>query len=82
MRKVASTTSDCAHLPINELKRQNYWEKEYPEGVHGESIRDMIDIDECNLKLESSNRNRGKVVRELICDAAGKFKKSSAIVSC
>ena len=81
VRKVASTTSDCAHLPINELKRQNYWEKEYPEGVHRESICDMIDIDECNLKLESSNRNRGKVVRELRCDAAGKFKKGSASVS-
>jgi len=58
VRKVILTTPDCAHLPMNEVKRKRYWEKEYPEGDHGKSICDMIDIDECNLKLESSNRNR------------------------
>jgi len=81
VRKDTSATSDCAHIPINELKRKKYWEKECLEGVHREYIRDMIDIDKCNLKLESLNRNSGKVVRELRCDAVGKFKKGAASVS-
>jgi hypothetical protein len=48
---------------------KKYWERAYPDGVFGEVVRNMIDIDECCLKLESTNRNYGKVVRELRCDA-------------
>jgi hypothetical protein len=52
-RKVGSTTSDCAYFEINLFKRERYWHAEYPEGVLGESTRDVIDLDESNYKLES-----------------------------
>ena len=35
-----------------------YWFAAFPDGVSGESMRDVIDIDESNYKLESQNRIR------------------------
>jgi hypothetical protein len=46
-----------------------YWNAVFPDGVSGESTRDVIDIDESNYKLESQNRKFGKVTREKRCDA-------------
>jgi hypothetical protein len=80
-RKVGSTTSDCAYFGINLYKRERYWHAEYPEGVLGESTRDVIDLDESNYKLESQNRKYGKVIREKRCDARGKYKKGEGSVS-
>ena len=80
-RKVGSTTSDCAYFEINLFKRERYWHAEYPEGVLGESTRDVIDLDESNYKLESQNRKYGKVIREKRCDARGKYKKGEGSVS-
>lgn len=54
--KIGSTTSDCAYFDINLFKREQYWHAEYPEGVLGESTRDIIDLTESNYKLESQNR--------------------------
>ena len=39
----------------------------------GVDTRDIIDIDECGLKLETSNCRFGKVVREKRCDQAGVY---------
>ena len=80
-RKVASTTSEQAYRPVNLRKRKNYWEKSYPDGVHGEDAKDMIDIDEAGFKLESQDRKRGKTVRWRRCDARGKYKKGEKNVS-
>jgi hypothetical protein len=80
-RKVASTTSDCAYLPINLQKRENYWSLPYPHGIAGEETRDIIDIDECCLKLESINRKYGKVTRDRRCTKRGKFKKGEGRMS-
>ncbi|EJK52676.1 hypothetical protein THAOC_28026 [Thalassiosira oceanica] len=80
-RKVASTTSELAHLPINRMKRKNYWERPYPLGIRGMPTRKMIDIDEAAFLLEDQNRNRGKVTREKRCDAAGKYKKGAGRLS-
>lgn len=80
-RKAASTTSDSAYLPINLHKRKCYWERSYPEGVFGEDVKKVIDIDECNFKLESQNRKFGKVTRQKRCDTRGKFKKGAGSVS-
>ena len=76
-RKVSSTTSDLAHLPINLFKRQNYWTQPYPQGIADEDIKDMIDVDEMMLKVGHQNRGRGKVTREKRCDAKGVYKKGS-----
>ena len=80
-RKKASTTSDCAYLPVNLHKRNNYCGRPYPDGVRGERNRDVIDIDKANMKLESQNRNFGKVTREKRCGACGKFKKGAGSLS-
>lgn len=79
--KVASTTSDCAYLPINLQKRDDYWNEPYPMGIAGEDTRDIIDIDECCLKLEKVNRKYGKVRREKRCTTRGKFKKGEGKMS-
>lgn len=80
-RKAASTTSDCAYLQVNLHKQHMYWNAAFPDGVSGESTRDIIDIDESNYKLESQNRKFGKVTRAKRCDARGKYKKGAGSVS-
>jgi hypothetical protein len=54
-QKKASTTSDCAYLPINLHKQRQYWNAAFPDRVMGESTRNVIDIDESNFKLETQN---------------------------
>ena len=80
-RKKASTTSDCAYLPINLHKQGQYWKAAFPDGVMGESTRDVIDIDESNFNLETQNQKFGKVTRERCCDARGKYQKGAGTVS-
>ncbi len=75
VRKAASTTSDCAYFEANLFKRQQYWHAQFPDGLQGESTRDIIDRDESNYKLETQNRKFGKVTRKKRCDARGKYKK-------
>ena len=81
VRKAASTTSDCAYFEANLFKRQQYWHAQFPDGLQGESTRDIIDLDESNYKLETQNRKFGKVTREKRCDARGKYKKGEGSVS-
>ena len=80
-RKASSTTSECAYLPINLQKREDYWSLPYPRGIAEEETRDIIDIDECCLKLESTNRKYGKVTRDKRCTKRGKFKKGEGKMS-
>ncbi len=80
-RKVGSTTSTEAHTPINLHKRDNYWNREFPFGVKGEETDNMIDIDECHLKLESQNRKYGKTTKQSRCDSRGMYKKGAGGVS-
>jgi hypothetical protein len=79
-RKAASTTSECAYIPINLTKRVIYWEDPI-DGVYGVPKEDMIDIDECCLNLQSTNREWGKVVREVRCDATGHYKRGEGKIS-
>jgi hypothetical protein len=55
-----------------------YWNAAFPDGVSGESTRDVIDIDESNYKLESQNRKFGKVTGEKRCDARVSIRKVRA----
>ena len=77
VRKAASTTSDLAYLPMNLHKRERYWTATAPDGVVGESTRDIVDFDESNYKLESQNRKFGKGIREKRCNTWGKFVKGA-----
>jgi hypothetical protein len=76
-RKAASSTSDRAHLPLNMHIRYLYQNAAFPDGVLGESTRDIIDLDESKIKIEDKNRRFGKVVREKRCDATGKYINGS-----
>ena len=79
--KVASSTSDEAYRPDNVYKRERYWSRSFPRGVHDQDTDYMIDIDEALFKLESQDRKRGKVAKCRRCDARGKFKKGVPGVS-
>eukprot|EP00567_Pseudictyota_dubia_P014059 CAMPEP_0197436338 /NCGR_PEP_ID=MMETSP1175-20131217/3810_1 /TAXON_ID=1003142 /ORGANISM="Triceratium dubium, Strain CCMP147" /LENGTH=382 /DNA_ID=CAMNT_0042965605 /DNA_START=300 /DNA_END=1448 /DNA_ORIENTATION=- len=59
-RKRGSTTARQARLPRNLQWRWNYWNLPYPYGMVGIRRRDIIDLDECGVFLESANRNFGK----------------------
>ena len=80
-RKVGSSTSNEAYLPINMLKRQRYWQMQYPYGIRGENINNMIDIDEAGFKLQSQDRKRGKAKRTKRCNSRGMYKKGVGRVS-
>jgi hypothetical protein len=51
-RKAASTTSNLAYSHVN-LKCHEYWSQAFPDGVAGESMRDLIDIDGSGYRLNS-----------------------------
>ena len=46
-QKAASSTSDLVYSPTNLFKNHyKYWNQSFPAGIVGESIRDLIGIDE------------------------------------
>ena len=58
-KKVGSTEAKQASLPINVFKREQFWTMHLPFGVHGCERRRLIDIDECGIELQRSNRKYG-----------------------
>ena len=60
--KRGSTTARQANHPRNQQIRYNYWNLPYPFGMVGIRRDDIIDIDECGVFVESTNRGRGKAV--------------------
>ena len=60
-RKRGSTTARQALLPINIIKRDIYWNENYPAGVADIPARDIIDIDEAGIFLETAARKIGKI---------------------
>ena len=79
-RKVASTTSDRAHLPLNMHICYLYQNAAFPDGVLGESTQDIINLDESKYEIADQNCRFGKVVREKQCNATGKYiNKSDSI---
>jgi hypothetical protein len=76
-RKAASSTSNFAHLELDMHWRHLYLNTAFPDGILGESTRDIIDLDESKLKIEDQNHKFGKVVREKQCNTAGKYINGS-----
>ena len=66
-----------AYTPLNKQKCHNYWNREFPYGVNSEDTDDMIDIDECHLKLELHNHKYGKTTKEYRCDSHGLYKRGA-----
>jgi hypothetical protein len=75
--KAASSTSDLAYSPANLFKRYKYWNQAFPEGIAGESMQDLIDIEESGYRLNSQDCSFGKVTREKCCDARSKYKNGN-----
>ena len=75
-RKAASTTAHDAHLPINLIKREQYWNANYPHGIADIDPRDIIDADEMGLELEHQNRSFGKTVVGEQCNRKGAYNRN------
>jgi hypothetical protein len=61
-RKRGSVTAFQAKLPRNILKREIFWNVDFPAGIVGINRADLIDIDETGLFIESSTRTHGKAM--------------------
>ena len=59
-RKRGSTTAYQALLPINLIRRDLFWNRNYPIGRADINSEDMIDLDEAGIFLETCNRKHGK----------------------
>ena len=58
-RKRGSTEAYQASLPHNKLTRELFWSQGPPTGINGVQRYKLIDIDECGVCLEDSNRTCG-----------------------
>ena len=74
-RKRGSTTAYQALLPINVLKRDNYWYLPYPMGIANVRRRDMIDLDECGIFVQTADRKIGKAYIGLRVKQGGPYEK-------
>jgi hypothetical protein len=73
--KRSSTTCDRAFWPINLHKRELFWTANYLLGRANVSTRDMIDIDECGMKIEATNPRFGKCVSWERCWIEGAYNR-------
>ena len=62
-RKKGSTTAMQALTDKNILRRQLFWSRQYPVGIHGTPRGSLIDIDESGWCLKATNRSHGKSLR-------------------
>ena len=58
-KKVSSTEARQASRPINLFKREQFWNMPPPFGMNGCERRRLIDIDECGIELQRTNRKYG-----------------------
>ena len=58
-KKVGSTEAKQASLPINIHKREYFWSQPLPYGINGCNCRSLIDIDECGIEINRTNRKYG-----------------------
>ena len=75
-RKSASTTADAAHFPINLIKREQYWNAPYPNGIADIDPRTIIDCDEMGLELEHQNHSFGKTAVGECCNQTGAYNRN------
>jgi len=74
-KKAASTTCVRAYWAINLHKRDMFWTWNYPFGRADVNTSDMIDMDECGLKIEASNPSFGKCVSWERCHFDGAYNR-------
>jgi hypothetical protein len=74
-RKASSTTCERAYWQINLHKRDMFWLWNYPFGRADVATKDMIDKDECGLKIKTSNPSFGKCVSWELCHFEGAYNR-------
>ena len=72
-KKRGSTPAYQALLPINRLKREQFWGMAYPFGIGDIRIEDMIDLDEMGEYPEDTTRSIGKSPTSLRVREAGVY---------
>ncbi len=72
-RKALSTTCERAYWQTNLHKRDMFWLWNYHFGRADINMSDMIDMDECGLKIENSNPLFGKSVSWEHCHFEGAY---------
>ncbi|KAL9179479.1 hypothetical protein ACHAXT_008769 [Thalassiosira profunda] len=76
-RKRGSTTAYQALLPRNKQKRWCFWNLPYPYGIADIRRRDLIDLDECGIELQSADRHIGKAYIGKRVQQTGPYQKST-----
>ena len=74
-RKKGSTTAYQAYFPVNLRKRWRYWNLPYPLGMADVPRSRIIDLDECGLYVQSSNRPHGKAYKGMRVRELGPYQK-------
>ena len=76
-RKRGSTTAYQAMYAVNLRKRWNYWNMAYPVGIADIPRRNVIDLDECGVFVETTaNRTYGKSYIGMRVREEGPYSKS------
>ena len=74
-RKKASTTAFQAFLPRNLRRRWRYWNLPFPMGIADVPMSHIIDLDECGIFVQTSNRNHGKSYEGIRVNEPGPYSK-------
>ncbi len=74
-RKVSSTTCERVYWQMNLHKRDMFWLWNYPFKKADLNMSDMIDMDKCGLKIETSNLSSGKCVSWECCHFEGAYNQ-------
>ena len=78
-KKVGSTEARQASYPVNILKRRIFWEQGPPFGVSGAERRRLIDVDECGIELQSTNRKYGHSAAGIRVVKPGHYSKTTKL---
>ena len=77
--KVGSTTAYQAFRPVNLIRRDNYWNRNYPFGMANIRRQDIIDLDEAGIFTETADRKYGKCEIGRRVKQAGPYSKSAKL---
>lgn len=73
--KVTSTVAYQAFTQRNLMRREIFWTRAYPVGVHGTPRRRLIDVDEFGVHKNSANRKRGSSLKGLYIRKPGHYDR-------
>ena len=78
-KKVGSTETKQASLPVNMFKREAFWTNDLPFGINGCERRRFIDVDECGIELQRKNRKYGRCLSGIRVVKPGHYSKDTKL---